>query len=50
MSKFEERKEQYDVVVDATSRWALEQQEVLAIDRVNTFVAEEEALIAAGTA
>lgn len=50
VSKFEERKEQYDVVVDATSRWALEQQEVLAMDRVNTFVAEEEALIAAGTA
>lgn len=50
VSKVEEWKEQYDVAVNAMSRWALEQQKILAMDQVKKFVAEEEALIAAGAA
>lgn len=48
VSRVDEWKEQYDVAVNAMSRWALHQQKILAMDQVKKFVAEEEALVAAG--
>lgn len=50
VSKLQEWKKQYDVVVDKMGRWALEQQKVLANDQVSKFVANEEALVAARAA
>ena len=49
-SKVEEWEEQYDAAVNAMSRWTSEQQNVLAMDQVKKFIAEEEALIAAAAA
>lgn len=50
LSTLEEWKEQFDVMVNVMSRWALGQQRILTMDRVERFIAEEEALIAAGAA
>lgn len=47
LSKLEEWKEQFDVMVNALGRWALEQQKILASDLIKTFIAGEEALVAA---
>ncbi len=48
--KYEEWREQYDVAVNAMSRWLVEQQMILAMERVKELVDDEEALVFGGDA